>query len=271
MDWSILTPILLATAAAFVWAIRLWIKATIERGVETKFSTEIEALKSDLRLKETSIAALQNNVLSGRANRQAMLEKRKIEAIDEIWAATLRLARFNMAALAAQTLKLDEIAEAAPKNPGLRDMIKVMSGGDLMKELAEVGGESERPFLSLKAWALFSAYKTTLMFFYLRMHMIATGLEGTNNLLKNDSLLNMVRTALPGYESYLEQYGLNGVPFLVDNLRDALLESLRASLDSSEADHENAAQTAKLLKLVEDVNKANNQSLSAQVSLSRGV
>lgn len=121
MDYQVLL-ILAALAAISVvgWSCRLWIKQTVERSVQAKFEKELEAVRSDLRLKESKIAALQENALSGRAGRQAILDKRRIDAVENLWAATLRLDSFKPAAQLLTMLKLDVLSRRAPAEPNLR-------------------------------------------------------------------------------------------------------------------------------------------------------
>ena len=83
--------LLLAVATPIaLLACRTWIVARITKGVQHKFDEELEELrttlrnneerfKSDLRQKETEIDALRNNVLSGSAGRQTLLDKRRFE------------------------------------------------------------------------------------------------------------------------------------------------------------------------------------------------
>jgi hypothetical protein len=86
---------------------RNWIKARIEQSVRSGFEAKLEALRSDLRRseedlkselrsKEAEITALRDGILSGRTQRQALVDKRRLEAIDGLWAAFTTLAPFTM-------------------------------------------------------------------------------------------------------------------------------------------------------------------------------
>ena len=63
---------------------RRWFEAKIEKGVEHKFNEKLENFRADLRNKEAEISALRDGVLSGRAQRQALLDKRRFEADDSL-------------------------------------------------------------------------------------------------------------------------------------------------------------------------------------------
>jgi hypothetical protein len=52
-----------------------------EKRIQYGFDAKIENLRAELRTKEAEISALREGVLSGRANRQALLDKRRLEAV----------------------------------------------------------------------------------------------------------------------------------------------------------------------------------------------
>ena len=91
--WQFLFFLLLNLAiGVLVFIGRNWIKARIEQSVRSGFEARLEALRSDLRRseeqlkselhsKEVQISALRDGILSGRTQRQALLDKRRLEAI----------------------------------------------------------------------------------------------------------------------------------------------------------------------------------------------
>jgi hypothetical protein len=82
--------------AVVIFVGRNWLKTRIEKGVQHHFDERLEGLrselrkteellKSDLQAKETEIATLRSSVLSGSAARQALLDKRRFEAVEKVW------------------------------------------------------------------------------------------------------------------------------------------------------------------------------------------
>jgi hypothetical protein len=55
-----------------------------------------ESFKSDLRDKEAEISTLRTNILSGSAGRQALLDKRRFEAVEKVWANVNDLAQLRI-------------------------------------------------------------------------------------------------------------------------------------------------------------------------------
>src|SRR5438105_1233155 len=87
-----------ALLAAVLWASRELISTRLTRTVQHEFDKKIESLRADfraseerfkaeLREKEAEISALRSGALSVLASRQAALDKRRLEAVDQIWTA----------------------------------------------------------------------------------------------------------------------------------------------------------------------------------------
>src|SRR5207248_2850144 len=95
MDWGL--GISLGANVLIVAALlagKKWIEAGVEKKIQHRFDEKMAVTNSDLRAKEAEIAALREMVLSGRSQRQALLDKRKLEAVERIWDALARLAPF---------------------------------------------------------------------------------------------------------------------------------------------------------------------------------
>lgn len=131
-----------------------------------------------------------------------------------------------------------------------------MKGGDLKEKLAEVSGDSERPFLSEEVWAIFAAYRSVLVFCYARIEVLAAGLEDSEQMFSNDKIVDLVKTVLPTHVAFLDQYGIVGVAHTVDTLQERLLVALRQSLSGIAMDKEGVEQAARILDLVGEVESA---------------
>lgn len=89
---SLITTGLLAFA---LWLGRKLIVTRLAKSVEHEFNTKLEAvraefrekdelLKADLRLKESEIAALRGGAMTAMASRQMAVDKRRLEAVDQL-------------------------------------------------------------------------------------------------------------------------------------------------------------------------------------------
>ena len=100
-DWTLLGLVIGVPLIGL--ATRTSIKAFIEKRIQHGFDERLESmraefkrseelLKSELRLREAERSVLHSTILSGRSQRQALLDKRRIEAVERLWASTMALA-----------------------------------------------------------------------------------------------------------------------------------------------------------------------------------
>jgi hypothetical protein len=72
-----------------------WLKEKVVGGVQHDFNQKLEELRSQIRSRETEISSLRDTVLSNRNQRQILVEKRKIEAVENIWKSVDQLQRYK--------------------------------------------------------------------------------------------------------------------------------------------------------------------------------
>ncbi|MBI3902634.1 MAG: hypothetical protein HY306_06785 [Nitrosomonadales bacterium] len=101
MEW--LPPI--STTAIFglvLWLGRNLIATRLTKSVQHEFDTKLESLRTelrkneelfraDLRAKEAEIAVLRSGAMTAMASRQVAFDKRRLEAIDQLWSAFIAL------------------------------------------------------------------------------------------------------------------------------------------------------------------------------------
>jgi hypothetical protein len=167
--WLLLLLYLAIPAAIFIG--RNWIKARIEGSVRAGFEAKLEALRSDLRRseeelkselrsKEAQITALRDGILSGRTQRQALVDKRRLEAVDGLRAAFTALTPFTMVPKLMTSINFDVAAREVHRHPNTQKFFRMISGGDQTANLSKIAqhpGKNEQPFVSPLAWAYFSA------------------------------------------------------------------------------------------------------------------
>jgi len=141
-DWQFWLLLLLYLGTPVVIFIgRNWIKARIEGSVRAGFEAKLETLRSDLRRseeelkselrsKEAQITALRDGILSGRAQRQALVDKRRLEAIDGLWAAFNALVPFTMVSRFMAVVNFDVAAKEVNQHPNAQQFFRMIAGGD---------------------------------------------------------------------------------------------------------------------------------------------
>src|SRR3990172_12640744 len=201
-DWipAISTTSLLAGA---LWLMRSLIIARLTKSVQHEYDGKLEVLRSDLRrneetfkaelrAKDAQIELLRSGVISGLASRQAALDKRRIEAVDQLWSAVVALAPAKTASTMMATIKFDAASKDAAKNPQFRQIFEVMGGAIDLNKIGGANASQMRPFVSEMSWAIFSAYQAIIMFAILQLQMLKVGLDAPN-VLNTETVSKLVK------------------------------------------------------------------------------
>jgi hypothetical protein len=210
---SITTTSLLALA---LWLGRRLIETRLTKTVEHEFNTRLEALRAefrtkeellraDLRSKETEIAALRSGAMTAMASRQMALDKRRLEAVDQLWSAVTALGSAKAVSAFMAVVKFDAAAEEAAKNPKVREMFALMSTGFDPTKIDSSGSARARPFVSQMTWALFAAYQAIATQAVLKLQIIKLGVGA--NLLDKNAVSRLVKAALPHHAESVDRFG----------------------------------------------------------------
>lgn len=262
--WAIVLILMFVSGAGL--AGRVWIKSFIDGQVKARIEEKLEKLrgeirqseelfKSDLRAKELEIATLQTGALHGRASRKAMTDKRRLEAVDQLWLAVTKLSRMTQPAMTASMLKFDAVAEKAAKDQKMRDFLQ-MSGLDGFEEkMADVQIEELRIHLPDFVWALYSAYSTIIIGGYFELKILSMGLDNPGGLLSQDGAATLLKSVLPNRSDYIDSTGRSGHFHLLNEIKEKILSELKSIIDGSTDDHENVSRAAEIMKQVTTVSQ----------------
>ena len=262
LDWipAVSTTGLLATA---LWLLRSLISARLKTSVQYEFDQKIETLrtslrnseesfKADLRTKENEITLLRSGALSGLASRQATLDKRRIEAVDQLWQAITSLASAKSLSASMAVVKFESAAKIAANDPRLREIFSAMGKNFDHNSLRPLDAEKARPFVSPIAWALFSAYQAIVSVAAIKLELLKAGLD-MPNLIDAKAVERLIALALPHQVEYVKKYGTSSYHYLLDELETRLLEELRSMLRGVDSDRASVEQAAAILKESEQI------------------
>jgi len=264
IEWIPALSVPAVLGLAGFWARKLLL-TRLTRAVSHEYDTKLAALKAELEAKQTAIKAefqakqaqsdsFRNAVLSGVASRQAAVDKRRLEAVDQLWEAVRLLGFAKVGATFMSTIKFEALLKESERNPKVKELVKPFSVPiEKMGELSVVSHKA-RPYLSSLTWAYYSAYQGILMFALLQLEMLKNGLN-TPELLNSDRVVKLANAALPGYEKYLADHGTIGAFYLLDELESKLLVELTRTLKEGAGDVENVSQVSAIISAVEDLNK----------------
>lgn len=274
LPWISLSVSLVVPLAIFIG--RNWLKARIEKGVQHSFDLKIEGMRADLREseerlksalrdRESEIAILRNAVLAGSASRQALLDKRRFEAVERIWKAVNDMARLKGLSSMMAIMKVKEVAKEV-SNPKMQQVLSMIGANapdiaDLNNNIAR----DERPFLPDLAWAYFSAYSTILYGNFLVYQILKAGVEDFEKYVKRDGSKGILKAALPHQTKWIDENQPETYHYLLDELENNLLLELKKILDGVEVD---ATEIAKAQKILNAVNQAAGEKEMTAVKMS---
>ena len=203
IDWLVTPLATTALVGLLLFLFRNLILNRLKSSVEHEFDKKLETLraelrkseeafKADLHAKQTQIEVLRSGALSGLASRQAALNKRRLEAIDHLWAGIEALASLKSAA---RMMNYKPYLELISEWPELREQFVSQREVDF-QEPPRIDVHRARPFVSEIAWALFSAYEAILGRAKVQFHMLKAGLNALDHP-NSEHLSNLVKVALP--------------------------------------------------------------------------
>lgn len=251
--------------AAALWLGRNVISTRLTKSVEFEFNRELETLraqmregeerlKAELRIKEAEIASLRSGALTALASRQMSLDKRRLDAVDQLWDSVTALTPARGIATLMSVVKFESAASYAERDPKVRQMFEMMGSGFDPKNLNLSGAAKARPFVSPMVWAVYSALVAVTMHSVIRWQVIKGGI-GPKDFADNDAIAKLIKTALPHYSEYIDKSGPSVYYYALEALDSRLLIELQNMLTGVEADKASVEQAAEILRQSNDVLK----------------
>lgn len=278
-DWipSLTTTGLLSLV---LWLSRELVIARLTRSVQHEFDSKLENLKADFRASEQILEAnlaqrsaelqsLRAGALSGITQRKALLDKRRLEAIDQLWGSLIRNQSARNLAMTMSVMQLENLAEEVGKNPRVKDFIKTIGSGFNSSTLDQVTANLARPYVSDMAWALYSAMQAITGFYMAHWFALSNGLD-SRKMVESESAKNLILAVAPEYKDYLEAHGLSASYNLLAHFDTLLIAELKQMTTDYQQDKESVEHAAEIMKharnLEEQVTAANKGSSMPSVS-----
>ncbi|PKN68653.1 MAG: hypothetical protein CVU54_13550 [Deltaproteobacteria bacterium HGW-Deltaproteobacteria-12] len=255
--------------SAALWFGRKLILIRLTKSVQHEFNKKIEAIRAELRKseesfkaqlreKEAEIDALRSGALSVLASRQAALDKRRLEAVDQLWSAFNALAPARAIAASMAFIKFESAAQKAERDPKVRQFFEMIGGGFDPRSIDLSGAAKARPFISPMAWAVFSAFLAVTMHSAIRLQVLKGGL-GAEDFTDHKAIEKLVVAALPHYADYLEKNGPAVYYYVLEALEARLLIELQSMLSGSEIDKASLEQAAEIIRQANALQAATNE------------
>jgi len=244
---------------------RNWLLAWISKGVEHRFEQQIEQLRADLRKaeelfkselrdREAEIAALRNTLLAGSGARQALLDKRRFDAVEKVWTSVNELAQLKVLASSMANLNFSEVAKRI-NDPKIRDFVKAI--GSVAPDLKSIKNPArdERPFLPELAWAYYQAYNAILHSSYAHYSVLNAGVPEPEKLLSTAATKKMLKAVLPHRSEFVDSQEPETYYYLLDEIEGLLLAELRNILEGRHADQVATARAKEIMSAIKQSEK----------------
>ncbi|KRG80257.1 hypothetical protein ABB34_14640 [Stenotrophomonas daejeonensis] len=248
-----------------LWLSRALITARLTRSVQHEFDKKLEQLKSEFRAAEKTLEAslaqrsaelesLRTGALSGITQRRALLDKRRLEAIDQLWGTWIANQSARSLAMTMSVMKLENLAEQVTKDDRVREFIRVSGGGFDPSKLNYVTANLARPYVSDMAWALFSAMQAITGYYVAHWVALSHGID-SRKMVANEAVQKLILAVAPEYKDYLEANGLSASYHLLERFDTLLLAELKRMATDSQQDKESVEQAAQILEHARSLNE----------------
>ncbi|MBY3472086.1 hypothetical protein HFN78_14280 [Rhizobium laguerreae] len=261
-DWAtwLLAQIPLALIVAVGYFGRDTLASWFNAKTKHSFDAKLEALKTDLAAKGREIDALRSGPMSTRAARQAIIDKRRVEAVDQFWGALKVMQPGKAAAGILGALPFDDVAEHTKKDAKAREMFN--SFGDTAKavEVFNHQAHAAEPYLSPLAIGLMKAYSMGVAFCQIQIAILRTGIgKDAISASSTETILKALSAALPDWSTYIQKHGAAVVHHVLDEIEKRILAELQRILDGKEDDEAEVASAARMIELARDAERGLQQ------------
>lgn len=242
----------------------------IDARLQHGYNAELEKLKDELSRSSKEIETLRSSVLSLRAQRQAGVEKRKLEAIDQLWAAVKALQPRKAQSSIMAVIKFESAVKRAKDDPKVREYFELIGGGKVADDKhPSHQAHDAQPYVSPLAWALFDAYQAAVSYLFLQLTILKTGMDA--EMIKDPKeMIGLLSEALPDWKAALETQGTRTFPEAIDEIEKRLLAELQNMILGDEDDEQQIARASRIAAKISEANRNELQAKAAAVPLPGG-
>lgn len=267
MDWSdwipaVAVPIIITGIFYFTPEA---LKSLIDRLIGYRFDRQIEVLRAELRkseetflhqlrTKDSEIAAIREGALTGLAGRQAHLDRRRIEAVEKLWAAVVEFRTLLPLASIMSAINFENAAKTSIGDREQQAAFQRFFKPFGIEKFKSNNAALERPFVSALAWSIYSAYQAILLQAVAQAHILQFGLDP--KMIDETGARTLAKTIVPNWASYIDSYGVNAMPLLAE-IEAKLLDELNNIIKGKESDKDSIERAAEILKLATEIQLKN--------------
>jgi hypothetical protein len=203
-------------------------------------------------------------LMTGLSTRSAALDKRRMEAVEKIWAASTEVTKkLHFLVRSCETLRMEVLIDRAEGSGAeavkVQEFAKAVLGAGNIDtndwKAAFPFATAERPFVPPFVWAIYSTYNSLMLHAYARWTAVRFG-TGNGILASPDPLLTALKLALPHQSNFIDQFGEARVYGLRKELEDKLLFELSRTLEGHQSDSQHLQRAHEILRAVSELEAA---------------
>jgi hypothetical protein len=249
--------------ALFLLPTRLFeivLRARVDRLLDASkhvLQRELEQLKGDIKSRDEQIASVRSIALSGLATRTEVLTKRRLQAVEVIWASILEYKRYRPLVEMTRAIKMKEAMEGAATQTS--DGERVRTFAKTLVEMNKIGSlkfearpDREQIYVSPDVWARFSVYRSVMTLPVTKIFAMQQGVR--SDFIKSQKpLLAAAKSVLPHMSEFIDEHGEEGLSYLHDLFEEEVLKAIVAGFSDAQPDANSVKQA---VSIIQNVNRA---------------
>lgn len=246
---------------AIVWMAKSLIITRLTNSVRFEFDDKLEVLRSKLRKNEEElkfrlksrddeIKILKESVIMASIGRKQEIEKKKLEAIDEIWRTVNAFGALKVLSAFMNGIDFDAACELPPDS-GIMRLMKAFEVEIKIEEINKGCRVNARPYVSPWIWAIYSSIISIYASAIMRCNVL---LNGVNNpkLIKHEVIDDLLKTVVPQHSELIDEYSYRCYHSLLEDLENMLVDEMRDFINGKDVDASNVEAAAKVIRLSQE-------------------
>lgn len=265
LKWALQPGAASVVALAVLYFFRDQLSAYLLKRTNFGWDKKLEELKSELESNRNEIATLRAQPLNAQTNRQANIDRRKLEAIDQLWSAVKSLHQLKSLVAFTAVLKWPQVAEIASKDKKVQEMFGALVPAGAAEKLPDHDGHAARPYVTPLAWALFEAYNMVIVYSYSQMAILRFGAP-PEAISPPESLIPIITASLPEWEEQIQTSGHAYFPTVVVELEKRIIQELQRMLEGEDDDTAATKRAFRIQDLVEEHRREEEEAKADSIS-----
>lgn len=243
----------LCLVSVVIWLSRTWITARLTADIRLDNDSRLEELKSQLKNANDALGSVVGAGDRAYSQSQLALLPYKIKAIEAIWGSVVAWSEMATASMFVSILPIEWVKKYGSDPSTKRNFETVLgSPGHLIFLKARRDTETFRPFISERAWALYSAYSGFYQSRVMKAAMLTLPSVNHVEVWERANERDLVKASAPA--KILELYDadvVRGSSAFLTYLQDELIEEFRVELSGARDSRRAATNTAAMLEAAE--------------------